>query len=70
MLSYQQTGDQVNLSCRVDSVFPEPEVDLMWTRGREVNINSETDDFRSVKYQTKGWLGSGVWGTGVLFSIY
>ena len=47
----------MNLSCRVDSVFPEPEVDLMWTRGREVNINSETDDFRSENNQTRRWLG-------------
>ena len=47
----------MNLSCRVDSVFPEPEVDLMWTRGREVNINTEIDDFRSENNQTRRWLG-------------
>ena len=42
-LSYKQVNQQVILSCRVDSVFPEPEVDLMWTQGMTTN---KEDNFR------------------------
>ena len=40
-LSYKQVNHQVILTCRVDSVFPEPEVDLMWTQGIGMSNNKE-----------------------------
>merc|ERR1719232_1359324 len=40
-LSYKQVNHQVILTCRVDSVFPEPEVDLMWTQGIGISNNKE-----------------------------
>ena len=44
-LSYKQVNNQVILKCRVDSVFPEPDVDLMWTPGIGMNTNKD-DNFR------------------------
>ena len=46
-LRYEEVNSQVNLSCQVEEVFPEPELEIDWDYGLE----TEEDTKHSEKFR-------------------
>ena len=46
LLRYSEVNNQVNLSCHVEEVFPEPQLDLEWDYGLTGGGNRSWDKYR------------------------